>query len=152
MARLTSSNNVVYVLKPADHQAGVDGDSFNLGKMHGAAIVMQFGAVTGNAVLKVYSGATAGTKTTELTFKYRHASGDHGAANADQFGTETSSAALTLTAATYDNRTLVVFVDETSVGDAAPYITVNLSAAASALNLSAVAIGNPRYAEPASVI
>lgn len=138
--RLTAEKNIVYVLKPADHQAGVDGDSFTMAYAGHATVILQFGAVTGDAVLKVYEGASAGTKTTAKTFRYKLSGADQGSASADTWGSEATSAALTLTAATYDNRMLAIDIAAEDLTDGLPWVTVELSSAADALNLSAVAV------------
>ena len=147
--RLMPSKGIIYVLKSADHQAGVDGDSFTMKLNHHATIVFLFGALTGDAVLKVYSGATDAAKTTSMAFKHLLASGDQGAVNADKFGAEATVVAangLTLTAATYDNRTLVVEIEESMLADGEPWVTLELSSAASTLNVSALALVSPRFA------
>ena len=150
---LSETHGIVYLVKPADHQsAGIDGDSFNIGRANWATVVLQFGAVTGNAVLTVNTGASAGTKTTAETFTYRLASGDQAAASADLFGATSTSAALTLTAATYDNKTLIVEIDPATLTDAQPWVTINLSDAASELFVSGVAILQPRYGVTATTI
>lgn len=138
--RLTAEKNIVYILKPADHEAGVDGDSFTMKGAAHATIILTFGAVTGDAVLKIFEGAADATKTTAKTFKYKLSSADHGAAAADQWGAEATSAALTLTAATYDNRMLAIELPAEDLTDGTPWVTLELSAAATALNASAVAI------------
>ena len=76
---------------------GIDTDSVNTGRLHSLIAVFTFGAITGNSVLKVYSGATAGTKTTAETFRYRLADAEQGVDDADNFGDWATSAALTLT-------------------------------------------------------
>jgi len=152
--KLTETNHVVYVLKPGDHQAGAVGDSFKLVDGH-AAFVVQFAALTGDAVLTVSKGATAGTKTTALSFRYRLASGVQAAANADVFGAWATSDALTLTAATYANKTLVVEVDASQAAEGGPWVTFDFSSAASALNASVVAVlSTIRYASltPTTII
>ena len=45
-------------------------------------------------ILKLYSGATNGTKTTAITFKYRYGGAATGSANAYVLGTQSTSAAL----------------------------------------------------------
>ena len=146
--RLSEHCGIVYVLKPGDHQAGVDGDSFILKNYRSAAIILQTAVLTGDAVLKVYSGATAGTKTTAQTFNYRLADADQGTATADTFAAWSTSAALTLTAATYDNRTLVIEIDAAALTADEPWVTLEISAAASAFNAAALAIlSEPRYAQ-----
>ena len=142
--RLSENKKIIYALKPGDHQAGADGDSFNAGKLHSFAFLIQAAVLTGDAVLKVYSGASDGTKTTAETFRYRLADADQGSAAADTFAAWSTSAALTLTAATYDNRLLVVEMDSDELTDGQPWVTLEISAAADAFNASVVAIGEPR--------
>jgi hypothetical protein len=125
---LSETKSLIYVLKPGDHEAGVAGDSINMGLLNKVAYLVQFAAVTGDAVLTVKSGATAGTETTAETFRYRLADAAQAAAGADLFGDWATSSSLTLTAATYANK-----------------LTIAFSAAASALNASIVAVGEPRY-------
>ncbi|MDP3983631.1 MAG: hypothetical protein Q8Q52_01320 [Acidimicrobiia bacterium] len=138
---------IVYVLKPDDHQAGVAGDSLKLTNHRQATYLLQFGAVTGDAVLTVKSGATAGTETTAETFYTRLADADQGSADADQYGAEAAGVTtLTLTAATYDNRILVVEVIGAELTADQEWITLAFSGAASALNVAVVAIlSEPRY-------
>ena len=146
-----------YILKPGDHQAGVDGDSVHMGKVHGGEFLFQFGSITGDAVLKFYVGATAGTKTTAIAYKYRLSGADQGSASADVFGDATAvvaADALTLTAATYDNRLLSIEFDSQAIADGTPWVTPEFSAAADALNVAGVFIGIPRDAgnDPATII
>ena len=56
--RLAHSHGVIDVVKTVDHAAGIVGDSFNMKNFHHASIILNFGAITGDAVLKVFSGAT----------------------------------------------------------------------------------------------
>jgi hypothetical protein len=145
MSRLSETKSLVYVRKPGDHQAGVDGDSLNMAKVYSIAFLLQFAAITGDAILKIFSGASAGTKTTAETFRYRLADADQGSALADNFGAWATSAALTLTAATYDNKLLVVELDSDQMTEGQPWATLELGAEASALNASIVAVGEPRF-------
>lgn len=144
--RLSETHPAVYVLKPGDHQAGVDGDSINTAYCSHVTFYLMFGSITGDAVLTVKSGESAGTKTTSETFYYRLAGGDQGAASADVLAAETSATTLTLTAATYDNRLLAIEVPVDEVTDGQPWLTLNLSDDADALNVACVAIlGGHRY-------
>ncbi len=142
--RLVENANIVYVLKPGDHQAGVVGDSINAGKVHSLAFLLQFGALTGDAILSIYSGATAATKTTQETFRYRLADAVQGSATADTFGAWATSSALTLTAATYQNKMLVVEIDSDELTDGQNWCTLDLDSTASALNASVAAVCEPR--------
>lgn len=144
--RISERFALPYILKPADHEAGVDGDSVHGGKIHSIEIALLFGAITGDAVLRLYSGASAGTKTTAETFRYRLADADQAAAGADNFADWATSSALTLTAATYDNKILLVQIDSAELTDGQPWVTLNLSNAADALNAAAVGIARPRHA------
>lgn len=141
-ARLSEIAGIVYALKPGDHQAGVDMDSFKMGVAgRRATLIIQFAALTGDAVLTINSGATAGTKTTAEGFKYRLAGAAQGSAGADQFGDRSAEVtSLTLTAATYQNKTLLVEIEPGDLTEGQNWVTPALSAAADALNASAVAI------------
>jgi hypothetical protein len=148
---LAEKEKIIPLLASADYGAGVDMDSFKLmGKS--ATVIMTFGAVTGNAVLKVYSGATAGTKSSSLPFKYAYGGGAIGASSADvltAWGDASASSGLTLTAATYGSKMAVLHFNAAAVDTAndEEWITVNISSAASSGIMHAVAvIENPRYA------
>ena len=137
---------IVYVLKPGDHQAGATGDSINMGKYRHVAFIIQFATLTGDAVLTVKSGATAAVETTAETMHYRLADADQGADTADTYAAWADSAGLTLTAATYSDRTLIVEMDSNELTADQPWITLAFSAAADALNAAVVAVlCEPRY-------
>lgn len=135
------------VFEALDTQAGIDGQSINMGLLHVVCFPLNFGAVTGDAVLKFYVGATDGTKTTAVAFSYRLASGVYKAASADLYGAETdvASTGLTLTAATFTTKTMLVEFDAQAIPSATPWLTAELSAAATVLLTACVAIGLPRY-------
>lgn len=144
--RASENMGIVFVLKPADHQAGATGESIKMAKYRHITYILQFGTVTGDAVLSVKSGATDGVETTAETMHYRLADAEQGAATADTFGDWTNSTSLTLTAATYDNKTLIVELDSDELTDGQPWLTLALSAAADALNASVIALlCEPRY-------
>lgn len=147
MINLSEKYQFIPVIESKDYGgAGIDGDSINMGKVHGVALVFVFGAITGDSTLKVYSGASAGTKTTAETFYYRLGGGDYKAASADILGALTSgSASLTLTAATYDHKILVVEVDPADFADDKPWMTVEISATANPINVGCVGVAQPRY-------
>ncbi len=143
---------IIPLLEPADYQAGSqDLDSINMGKLHAVTILIQLGTVTGNdSTIDLWAGATAGVKTTQLAFKYRLSSADYGSASADVFGAATSVAAtasLTFTAATsYDHRTIRIDFESDQMSDGLEWLTVATDdGSASALLMSAIAIGYPRY-------
>lgn len=135
------------VLEPVDAEAGIDGQSINMGLLHSVTFPIVFGAITGDAVLKFYAGATDGAKTTALAFRYQLSAADFKAASADLYGASVSvaSTGLTLTAAAFDHRTIVVEFDTRDMPVASPWLTVELSAAASVLLVACVADGEGRY-------
>ena len=127
--------------------AGIDSDSVDMGDVHDLRIALVFGQITGDSTLKVYSGASTGTKTTAETFKYRLASGDFKATSADVPGTWTSSASLTLTAATYDHRLLEVYVRPDALTAGQNWVTVEISNTANPMNVGAVGVAHVRYTD-----
>ena len=146
------------LIEPADHQAGSkDGDSINMGLLHKVDIFVTFGAITGNdAVIKLYSGATAGTKTTALAFEYRKSNADVPAASADVFGARTAATAATgvvmTDAGDFNLRTIWIefFADQMTEGH--EWLTLETDdGSASVLLMSAIAIGAPRYAQDTSL-
>jgi hypothetical protein len=126
-----------------------------MGKAAHADILLQFGAVTDNAVLALYCGATAGAKTTAIPFRYRLSSGDYKAADADQFAASDTTDAdgiLTLTATTYDHRLLVIMLDSAEIPETKPWITVEIDATASVLLLSGLALLSDARYQPAPTV
>ncbi|MCI0438710.1 MAG: hypothetical protein L0177_06210 [Chloroflexi bacterium] len=127
----------------------MDGDSFRMRFYENATFLIAFGTLTGDAVLKFYAGATNGAKTTAIPFKYRLASAVQGnATDADAFGSESQAVAadgLTLTAATYQNKHLVVEVNafDMDANSGQAWLTMELNAAALAiLSTARVRAGN----------
>ncbi len=146
--RLAEQHKIVHILEAEDHNAGVDGDSVSLENYDHVTFIISFGELTGNAVLTINSGASAGTKTTPETFNYRACATDIKSAGGDLLAAETTSAALTLTAATYEDRFIVVEMDADEFTDGQQWITPALSSAASEIFASIIAIlSKPRYAQ-----
>jgi hypothetical protein len=143
--RLSERNSIVFVLKPGDHGSGVTGDSIDMGGVHSVAFIMQCATLSGDAVFTLKSGASAGTQTTSETFNYRTADAAQGSATADTYGDWSTSSSLTLTAATYQNRTTIFEIDSSVLTDGQNWLTLAISSAASAMNASVVAVGYPRY-------
>lgn len=139
--RLSEEKGIVFVAKPADYAGGaVTGESINTKYCSHLTYLLQFGAITGDSVLTVKSGASDGTQTTSETFHYRLADADQAATGADNYADETSATTLTLTAATYDNKLLIVEVPVDSLTAGQPFVTLALSAVANPLNVSIVAV------------
>jgi len=148
MPRNSESHILIPLCEAKDYgSAGVDFDSVHMGRIHSLSVAIDFGAITGNSILKVSHGATEGTKTTDVAFKYRFGGGDFKAASADILGAATAvaSTGLTLTATTYDHRLLVIEVDADTITDGQPWLTVSIDATASVMLCGAIGVGNPRY-------
>ncbi len=146
MVRVSEQKNIVFLVDPQNHQsAGIDGDSFHAGRIHSFAILVQFGELTGDSVLKVFSGATAGTKTTAETFNLRLADAALKTAGGDTYADWSTSAALTLTAATYQDKLLIIEMDSDALTTDQPWVTLEIDSTASELLVSAVAICQPRF-------
>lgn len=150
--RLSERLKIVPLTESADVTTnGVDGKSINMGKLHAVCFLINFGAITADDTLKFYVGAATATKTTAIAFRYRLAAADTTVALSDTLGAFTSvaSTGLTLTAATYDHKLLVVEFDSSEIPDATPWLTLETAGSATTSNISVVAIGEPRFASNA---
>jgi hypothetical protein len=150
--RLSERLKFVPLTESADvTTAGVDTQSVHIGYYNEFAFLLNFGAVTADDALKVYVGAANATKTTAIAFKYRLAGADTGAVSSDTLGavTAVASTGLTLTAATYDHKLLVVEIDAQAIDDATPWVTLEIAGSATTQNISIVGVGTPRYASNA---
>lgn len=150
--RLSERLKIFALTESADvTTAGVDTQSVHMGYYHAFAFVLNFGAITSDDALKVYVGAADGSKTTAVAFKYRLAAADTKAASSDTHGAFTSvaSTGLTLTAATFDHKTVIVEVDAQGIEDATPWVTLEIAGSATAQNISIIGVGVPRYASNA---
>jgi len=143
---------LIPLLAPADYQAGSqDLDSINMGRLHRVGIGIIIGAVTGNdATVQLYSGATAGTKTTALAFEYRLTTVDIPGASADVLGARVAVAAgSTITfssAGDWNARMIQIDVMSDQMTEGEPWLTVATDdGSASALFLAAFAVAWPRY-------
>ena len=145
---------IVPVIKTTDYNDGVDSDSINMGKANRCTFILTFGAITGNAVLTVYSGATDAAKTSALTFTYAIGGAAIGSASCDVLAADTSAATLTLTGTTYANMMLVIQVNASDMDTAnnEEWLTLSISNAASAGVLHAVAIVEPRFCDGTTVL
>lgn len=148
MPRFSEQHILIPLCEAKDYgSAGIDFDSVHMGRIHSLSVAIGFGAITGNSILKVSHGATEGTKTTDVAFKYRFGGGDYKAASADIVGAATSvaSTGLTLTAATYDHRLLVLEFDADNMTDLQPWLTVSIDATATVMLCGAIGVGMPRH-------
>lgn len=153
---ISENKKVVPLLASADYGAGVDMDSFKL-LGDKCTVFLSFGSVTGDAVLKVYSGATDGAKTSVMGFKYAYSGGSIGSSSADYLSAwsdATASSGLTLTGTTYTSKFAVLEFNAAAADadNGEEWITIEISSAASSGILHAVAvIDNPRFSGNRSV-
>lgn len=148
MPRFSESTVLATLIESKDYgSAGIQSDAVHLGKMSSVTVLFTFGAVTGNSILTFYASAARDLITTALAFNYRVGAAAYKAALADQFGdiVAVTSAGLTLTAATFNHRQLVVEFDSDSFKDGSPWLTCNIDATATVMNVGAFAIGKARY-------
>jgi len=138
---------IIPLLSSPDTGAGVSFDSINMKHFHKATIAITFGAIVGDAVLTVNSGATDGALTSALTFRHARGGAAIGSANADVLEAWVAAATLTLTQATYTTRMLVLEIDSKAMDLAnnEDWLTVALSSAGTSAYTHAVAILQPRY-------
>lgn len=143
---LVGKMHVVPLIKTADYGAGADFDSINMENFHHATLILTFGAVTGDAVLTINSGATEGTKTTALTVGGFVGGAAVGTDDADVLTAITAAASHTMTGATYQNK-MVIFEVPASLlaANGHTWLTASLSDAATNGILHAVAVLQPRY-------
>jgi hypothetical protein len=150
MSRLSESLGFVQLFEPVDKTASaLVSDAVNLGKFNSFTAYISCGAITGNTVLTVYADATSAAATaltTAIAFKYRLSGGDFKAASADVFGEPTAVLAtgLTMTATTFDHRTIAIEIDPDTLG-ATPWVAFNMDATGNPLLVSGVGIGEVRY-------
>jgi hypothetical protein len=144
---------VIPVIEAKDYgSAGITGDSFQMGKGASVSFLFNFGAITGDSTLIISSGLTLAAITTGIAFRYRLATSVYkGVATADQYDAAVAVAltGLTLTAATFKNRTMIVDIDSAEMPDANVYLTAVISATATIMLVSCLAvISADRYQPP----
>ena len=152
--RFYESFKKVPLLASANINAGIDSDSINMANFHHASFDIIFGpsyAGAAGAIIKLYSGATVGAKTTALTFNYRYTSGAIKAADADVLTIEATSAALQLATATMADRLLSIEIDASAMTAGHSWLTLEIGAEADAGEMTILAHLLPRYPSAAGV-
>lgn len=143
----------VPLLASANINAGVDSDSINMENYHSASFDIVFGpsyAGAAGAIIKLYSGASDGAKTTAMTFAYRYGGAAIKSASADVLSTEATSAALQIATATMASRLLTIEVEAAAMTSGHSWLTLEIGAEADAGEMTIVAHLKPRYASPAA--
>lgn len=154
MPKLFTEENLIIPLcaQATDITSNVEMDSFSMNKYERATIIMIFAAsLTGNNVLTVECGATDSSDTSDATFHYRLGSAAPGNASADVLASDATASTLTLTAATYQGKMLVLelLAEELPKSGETVYdwVTVDFDGTATTATVTAFAILSlPRYA------
>jgi hypothetical protein len=129
-----------------DMNTGGDSDSVDMQGIKSATFLLLFSStLSGNAGLKLYSGATHGSKDNAMTFNYKYGGAAVKSANADVLSAIATSADLTMTGATFLSRGLIVEVNADQIADGDRYLTLEVDNDASAGVLMAWAILDPMY-------
>ena len=151
MARESESRAYVTLFEPVDKTgSALVSDAVNLALYDGFTAYISFGAITADSVLTVYADSTAALAaalTTTIAFKYRLSAADFKVALADQFGDPISVAAtgLTLTAASFDHRTIAIEIDPDTLAAGAHWIAINFSSVGNPLLMAGIGVGESRY-------
>jgi len=153
MSLFTNENLIIPLCALAtDVNPNAELDSFSMKGYGHATVIIQFAAsLTGDNVLTVECGATDSADTLDATFHYRLGSAAPGSATADTLAADATAATLTLTAATYQGKMLVLEIDAdelpTSGTTVYDWVTVDFDGTASVGTIMAFAIlSNPRFA------
>ena len=139
---------IVPLLVSADINAGVDSDSVDMQGIKSATFLLQFFATLAGAagcIIKLYSGATHGAKTTAMTFNYKYGGAPVKSATADVFSAIATSAALQIATATLASRMLIIDINADQITDGHRYLTIEIGAEADAGELSIVALLDPMF-------
>lgn len=140
---INENYKVVPLMNSADVKTGADCDSFDMSLYHKATIIFTFGAVTTDIAITPQSGATNGTKTTNIPVKYAVGSAAIGSANCDVLGAWTDDAdAITVAAAS--NKFVVVEISGSAIKQGEPWVTITVAAGTAGI-CHAVAILEPRF-------
>jgi hypothetical protein len=158
MSRLSEELQFIPLITPEAYGgSGVDSDVIDTGVLSSVSFVFQFGDVTSDSTLICYSGSTnaiaAAATGTALAFKYRLSAAAALTTLGDTYGdpVTVASTGLTLTAATFDDHTMIIEFDCDQIAPTARYLMWRVSSTASPMDLGMLAIGKPRYPGHTSV-
>ena len=146
---LAEQLHVIPGLKAADQTAAVDSESINMGLLHEVLALVQLGNVSvADDTLKVYSGASAGTKTTAIRFRYRKSGAAAKSASADVWGAWTLAVAadgLTISNASDDDFLYQIEVLSDMMTADEPWLTMELAGTSTACLASIVFVCRGRF-------
>jgi hypothetical protein len=152
MSRLSEELQIVPIITPEAYGgAGVDSDAIDMSRFSSVTFVFQFGDVTGDSTLICYPGSTnaiaVAKSATAIAFKYRLSAAAALTTLGDTYGDPVAVAytGLTLTAATFDDHTILIEFDCDQMTTTNRFIVWAVSATANPMDLGCVAIGKPRW-------
>ena len=152
---LAEQLHIIPGLTAADHTAAIDSESINMGLLHEVLALVQIGNISvADDTLKVWSGATAGTKTTAEQFRYRKSGAAAKSASADVWGAWTLAVAadgLTLSNANDDDFLYEIEIDSDMMTAGQPWLTMDLAGTSTALFASIVFVCRGRVQANAGV-
>jgi len=149
----SQENGIVQlVVAGFDTNTAVEFESFSMKKYNQATIIIMFNnSLTGDNVLTIECGATDSSDTSDATFHYRLAGAVNQLTGADIYAADATASTLTLTAATYQGKTLIIELDAnelpTSGTTVYDWVTVDLDGAASGASLigACAILSKPRF-------
>ena len=149
---MLEKQHIVPLLASANTGAGVDCDSINMKDFHKATVIFTNGATSGSAVLKVYSGATEGAKTSAMPFRHTYGGAAIGSDSSDYYAAwanVTAASGLTLASATFSSKCQVFEIDasDMDIANGEEWLTLEISSAGTSGITHAVAILEGRYKE-----
>ena len=149
----SQENGIVQlVVAGFDTNTAVEFESFSMKKYNQATIIIMFNdSLTGDNVLTIECGAANSDDTSDATFHYRLAGAVNQLTGADIYAADATASTLTLTAATYQGKTLIIELDAnelpTSGTTVYDWVTVDLDGAASGASLigACAILSKPRF-------
>lgn len=154
MTRTVEEFGLIPMYNAKDWAAGADSETIDMAKGGSLDIVVTTGVLTVPGAWSLFSGVTAGAKTTALPFTYRLSGADYLGIGADLYGAEIAEAdgILTVSATAHDLRMLVLHIEAADLPVDHRWVTMAI-AAGTAQFLAAVGIlRQPRYAPPVSAV
>jgi len=152
MSRLSESLQFVPLIETEAYGgAGTDSDCVDLSRFNSVSFIFSFGDLTSDSTLICYPGSTAAIavakSATAIAFNYRLSAAAVRTTLADTLGDPIAVAytGLTLTAATFANKLLVVEFDCDTITTTSRFIVWSVSNAANPCDLSMTMVGMPRY-------
>jgi len=154
MTRTVEEFGLIPLYNAKDWAAGADSETVDMGKGGSLDIVVTTGVLTVPGTWSLFSGVTAGAKTTALPFTYRLSGADYLGIGADLYGAEVAEAdgILTVSATAHDLRVIVLHIDAADLPVDHRWVTM-VVASGTAQFLAAIGVlRQPRYSpSPSSV-